>query len=91
MNTDLTGSAQSDRNAAKSAAINMEDDLTEIRNLAWGIYHIAGSLPPDDDYRLSIQTISIIIIRKLDDLEELRLRAAGQKTDQDEKGESHVN
>lgn len=64
--------------SAKSIAVDMENDLAVIKNLANAIIFTAAELDLKDEVRSAIECLTYIILEKGRTLEKLRLRAAGQ-------------
>ena len=75
MPTDLNETPE--RSHPKSIAIDMENDVATIQDLADAIAFIAAA-PHGDEEVLSIERLARIILEKVEILERRRLRAAGQ-------------
>jgi hypothetical protein len=65
---------------AKDIAIDMEDDLCDIRHLARTIYGLASADSKDMEYGEEIICLTRMILEKTEALERQRAKAAGQLT-----------
>lgn len=74
MPTELTP----ERSDPKSIAIDTENDVATIRDLADAICFIAAA-PHGDEEVSSIERLARIILEKIEVLERQRMRAAGQE------------